>query len=283
VPQTSSPREAGASRARQILLFGRNFLKHPKMLGSLIPSSRFLVNRLLDQVDWRHARVIVEYGPGVGTITTEILRRLRPDGRLIAIETNADFVAFLRRTVADGRLHVVHGSAAEADAALGRLGLRHADYVISGIPYTTIPPDVRTRILHKTHDVLHPQGAFLVYQFTRTVLRDLERVFGHVRQDFEPRNVMPARLFYCRPNGGRRPDTRRGHGDARRADGGLRGRPERRRPGLPSPGVGAERVAAEEEQLLAATDRQLAAKDRQLPPPAPNRAVTDEKPGPDPA
>lgn len=187
-----------ASRSQQILLFGRNFIKHPKMLGSLIPSSRFLVNKVLGEVDWGRARVFLEYGPGVGTFTTEILRRMRPDAVLIALETNADFVGFLQAKIHDDRLHVVHGSAADADAALTRLKLSHADYVISGIPYTTIAPDVREVILRKTHSVLHPNGAFLVYQFTRTVLPYLQQVFGRVREGFEPLNVMPARLFFCR-------------------------------------------------------------------------------------
>ncbi|HEX2611947.1 MAG TPA: rRNA adenine N-6-methyltransferase family protein, partial [Gemmatimonadales bacterium] len=159
-----------ASRSEQLLLFGRNFLKHPKMLGSLIPSSRFLVNHLLAEVDWSRARVFLEYGPGVGTFTTEILRRMRPDAVLIAVETNSDFVRFLRGRVRDDRLHVVHGSAADADAALARLALTRADYVISGIPYTTMPPELRDLILRKTHAVLDPNGAFLVYQFTRAVL-----------------------------------------------------------------------------------------------------------------
>ena len=82
------------SRPEQFLLFGRNFIKHPKMLGSLIPSSRFLVNHVLGEVDWARARVFLEYGPGVGTFTTEILRRMRPDAVLIAMETNADFVRY---------------------------------------------------------------------------------------------------------------------------------------------------------------------------------------------
>ena len=81
-----------ASRTEQLLLFGRNFIKHPRDLGSLIPSSRFLVNHLLAQVDWPQARVFLEYGPGVGTFTTEILRRMRPDAVLVAMETNGDFV-----------------------------------------------------------------------------------------------------------------------------------------------------------------------------------------------
>src|ERR1700692_749825 len=83
-----------SSRARSghALLFARNFFRHPRMLGSIVPSSRFLIKQLLEPVDWAQARVIVEYGPGVGSITTEILRRMRPDASLIAIETNPEFV-----------------------------------------------------------------------------------------------------------------------------------------------------------------------------------------------
>jgi phospholipid N-methyltransferase len=199
-----------ASRSQQILLFGRNFIKHPKMLGSLIPSSRFLVNKVLSEVDWPGARVLLEYGPGVGTFTTEILRRMRPDAVLIALETNADFVRFLRGKIHDDRLHVVHGSAVEVDSALARLNLSHADYVVSGIPYTTIAPEAREIILRKTHSVLHPNGAFLVYQFTRTVLPYLQQVFGQVHQDFEPLNLMPARLFFCRHHADRISPERNG-------------------------------------------------------------------------
>jgi phospholipid N-methyltransferase len=74
-------------------------------------------------------------------------------------------------------------------------------------------PTLRKRILQTTHDVLQPDGTFLVYQFTRAVLPYLREVFPHVHQDFEPRNIMPARLFYCR----RSPDRRPAHGrrDAR--------------------------------------------------------------------
>jgi phospholipid N-methyltransferase len=217
------------SRSEQILLFGRNFIKHPKMLGSLIPSSRFVVNKVLGEVEWARARVFLEYGPGVGTFTTEILRRMRPDAVLIALETNADFVRFLRGKVRDERLHIVHGSAADADAALARLNLRQADYVISGIPYTTMPPEVRETILRKTHSMLHPTGAFLVYQFTRTVLPYLQQVFGLVHQDFEPLNVMPARLFFCR----HQPARANGDRNGQRVNGSGRSTPHQ--PAVPEP------------------------------------------------
>lgn len=200
-----------------LVLFSRNFIKHPRMLGSLIPSSRFLVNRLLGQVDWKRAGTIVEYGPGVGTFTGEILRRLRPDGTLVAIDTNRDFARYLSRTLRDDRLHVIEGSAADAQESLRQRGLGRADYVISGIPYSTMEPGLRDRILHATHDLLQPDGTFLVYQFTRAVLPYLRQVFPQVQQEFEPRNIMPARLFYCRRSTDRRAGRREARSRARTA------------------------------------------------------------------
>src|SRR6266852_6896686 len=108
--QTAVLRTPASSRR---FLFALNFFKSPAMLGSLIPSSRFLVNDVLNQVNWERARVIVEYGPGVGTITQEILKRMRSDGVLVAIELNQEFVTFLQEEIADPRLHAIHASACE--------------------------------------------------------------------------------------------------------------------------------------------------------------------------
>src|ERR671932_2045634 len=105
--------EKSPSTLDRAILFARNFIKHPKMLGSMIPSSRFLIDQVLRQIDWQRARVIVEYGPGVGTFTAEILQRMRQDAILIVFETNHDFVQFLRSSFDDPRLHVVSGSAAD--------------------------------------------------------------------------------------------------------------------------------------------------------------------------
>jgi phospholipid N-methyltransferase len=169
------------------------------MLGSIVPSSRFLIKQLLEPINWGRARVIVEYGPGVGGITAEVLRRLRADATLIAIEMNPDFVSYLHSTIKDRRLQVVQGSAAQVEEILRRFGYTRADYIISGIPFSTIPAALREEILRKTRDALEPGGAFLVYQFSTRVLRDLTRIFGYVGRRFELLNVLPAHLFICQP------------------------------------------------------------------------------------
>src|SRR5258705_5203082 len=108
-----SPHPKPASRASQLLLFARNFVKHPNMVGWMLPSSPFVVDSVLKQVDWEAARVIVEYGPGVGTFTTSVLERMRPDATLIALETNPEFFQFLNGSFRDPRLRLVQESAAE--------------------------------------------------------------------------------------------------------------------------------------------------------------------------
>ena len=187
------------TRREQWALFAKNFFQHPKMLGSLFPSSRFLVERLLRKIDWNEARVIVEYGPGVGSFTAEILRRMRPDALLIVIETNPDFVDFLNCSFSDTRLRVVHASAAEVKRVLGEKGLTRADFVISGIPLSTLQDREREEILRNTHQVLRPGGALLVYQFSTRALPDLRRIYSRVTRSFEPFNLLPAQIFHCAP------------------------------------------------------------------------------------
>ncbi|MBK7250962.1 MAG: methyltransferase [Gammaproteobacteria bacterium] len=199
-----------------LLLFARNFLRHPRMLGSVIPSSHFLIDSLLAPVDWERARVLVEYGPGVGGITAEVLRRMHPEARLVAIETNPDFVHYLRRSIPDPRLTILHDSAVHAQALLARLGHARADYVISGVPFSTMPAELRESILTATHEILAPEGRFLVYQFSSRVLADLRRTFGRVARRFQPFNVLPAQLFFCEPNETRTPLAARAIADDER-------------------------------------------------------------------
>lgn len=181
------------------LLFARNFVRHPTMLGSVIPSSKVLVDRLLSRIDWSRVRMAVEYGPGIGTFTAGILQRLPAEARLLTIETNGDFVDYLRRELADPRLLVEHGSAADVGEILSRHQLPPADCVVSGIPFSVMPEGLRRAILIGTRDALAPEGTFLVYQFSGKVEHDLRQIFSRVKRGYVLRNVLPAHWFDCQP------------------------------------------------------------------------------------
>ena len=180
-------------------LFARNFFKYPSMLGSIVPSSRFLVKDLMSEIDWDRARVLVEFGPGVGTITREVLRRMRSDAVLVVIELNEEFVQYLGATIRDPRLRIVHGSAAHVRRILTEQGLAPADCIISGLPYSLLPEELRKEIVAESRQALKAEGSLLVFQFSPSVLPYLKSSFSSVKLGFQLLNILPARIFHCTP------------------------------------------------------------------------------------
>jgi phospholipid N-methyltransferase len=177
--------------------FLRGFLKHPVMVGSIIPSSRLLIERMLRPVDWDNTKLFVEYGPGVGTFTRDLLQRMTPDAKLVTLDTNPDFTKYLTKSIADPRLIAVTGSAADVEQILAERGLGKADYVLSGLPFSTLPPGVGDAIAKATAKVIRPGGAFLVYQFSPKVLDFIKPHFDKIDRGFEWINVPPATLFWA--------------------------------------------------------------------------------------
>lgn len=177
-------------------IFLQGFIEHPVMVGSIIPSSRFTIARMLGPVKWDECRLFVEYGPGVGTFCRPVLDRLRRDGTLIVIDTNPLYIDYLKATITDSRFVPVLGSAADVEAIVRAHGHDHADYVLSGLPFSTLPDGVGPAIAAATHRVLRPGGAFLVYQFSAKARDYMAKHFRRIDADFELWNVLPCKLFW---------------------------------------------------------------------------------------
>jgi phospholipid N-methyltransferase len=177
--------------------FFSEFLRHPTMVGSIIPTSRQVVNAMLAPVAWDECTLFVEYGPGLGTFTHDILARLGPDAKLIAIDTNARFIDHLRENIPDPRFHAVNGSAADVQDIIAAHEHGPADFILSGLPFSTLPKGVGPAIMAATHAALRPGGAFLVYQYSRFVLPMLRVHFEHIEEDMVWRNVPPCRNFFA--------------------------------------------------------------------------------------
>ena len=178
-------------------MFLKGFLKHPVMVGSIIPSTDTLIRHMLGRVDWANTKLFVEYGPGVGTFCPHILERLAPDATYIAIDLNPDFIGYLNATISDGRFRAVLGSAADVEAIVRDSGFETADYVLSGLPFSTLPTGVGPAIASATARVLRPGGAFLVYQFRAKVRDFLTPHFTQIDQAMEYWNVPPCCLFWA--------------------------------------------------------------------------------------
>lgn len=179
----------------QWALFFRGFVENPRMVGAILPSSDRTIDKVLGFVDWRECDVFVEYGPGVGTFCAPVLARMKSDAILVVIDTNPLFIDYLKATISDGRFFPVLGSAENVEDILAAIGANKADYVISGLPFSTLPTGVGPAIMAATKRVLRTGGAFIVYQYTRSARHTMAQEFDQIDDAFEFWNVPPCKIF----------------------------------------------------------------------------------------
>ena len=187
-----------AARPAGRLGYLRQFLRSPRELGSIVPSSRFLARALVEEIDFSQARRIVELGPGTGVFTREVLRRLPDDGALLALETNATFVGLLQRELPDPRLNLANVSAERVGDEVAARGWDRVDVVISGIPYALLPRRTTAQIVRASWQALGPGGLFVGYQYSPYLWPFVRPVFGNCRMRLVLWNVPPSVVFISR-------------------------------------------------------------------------------------
>ena len=166
-----------------------------RSIGSVTPSSRYLIDRMVKASELDDAKVIVEYGPAEGVITKVILRKMRPDAKLIAVEYNEGFYAGLCERVKDPRFVPVRGDVREIDQILAAHGVTKVDRIISGVPFALFSGRERHEILTKTSSHLNPGGRFVAFGYTTHLIPMLKDYFSDVDIQFEVRNLPPSFIF----------------------------------------------------------------------------------------
>jgi phospholipid N-methyltransferase len=177
------------------LRFLRAFAANPRQVGAILPTSRAAVRDMLDMADVPGASLVVELGAGTGSQTAEILARMGPDARLLALEIDPRLARLLEERFDDPRLQVVRDS---AENLREHLGEERADVLVCALPFTSFEPGLRRRILESLPGTLAADGAALVIQYSPLIQSELRRLFPSVRRRISPVNVPPAFLFACR-------------------------------------------------------------------------------------
>lgn len=152
-----------------------------RYVASVTPSSRFAVRNICNRIDFTRDNLIIEYGPGTGNFTTDLLTRMSGKSRLIAVERNRKFYDFLSRQLRDPRLSLFNDCAGNLSRILGNNGHGCADYVVSGIPFSLISAELKQVILQSTYSALKPGGKFLAYQ---TFYQPAGHLRSHLRNRF---------------------------------------------------------------------------------------------------
>lgn len=172
------------------LTFLHRFILNPAQIGSITPSSHYLVRKMLSTPDWSRVRNVAELGAGTGVLTEELVKRLSSIGKLSVFELDTE----LREKI-EQRLQVhVYTDARQLSDLVSPHSL---DLVISSLPWTTLSPDVRLKILRGILMSLKPDGQFVAYQYSLHMLKCFRSLFKSVSVSFVLANLPPAFVYDC--------------------------------------------------------------------------------------
>jgi phospholipid N-methyltransferase len=184
--------------------FLREFLAQPMATGAIVPSSDALGKAIVRNLDLSHAKAVVEYGPGTGAFTTNLLQSLDPDARLIAIEINPRLAEMFRMEHPD--IQIFQDSVANARDICNSAGIDQVDCVVSGLPWASFPESMQREFLDEMMRVLRPGGQFVTFAYIHGLIlppgrrfsRILPRYFSSIsKSPVVWNNFPPAFVYSC--------------------------------------------------------------------------------------
>lgn len=178
---------------RERLIFLKHYLFNPRKTGSVYPSSPALGKAMVSFLKNTQESIIIELGPGTGSITKVLLKSNIDLNNFYACEISDVFAGHLRTRFPG--IHVREGDASKLTQTFEEL-VGKVDCIFSSLPLKSLPSKAVKQIIDQEYKILKPQG--IVIQFTYDLLRKqnspLLNKFKHIGSKIVPTNFPPARV-----------------------------------------------------------------------------------------
>ena len=179
---------------RESMLIFSKFLKNPRTVGAVSPSSKALAEMMVANLPKTEPVFVVELGPGTGAFTGAIVNRLGPDARFLAIDIEPDFVKKIRQRWPT--VECVCASAEDLERLVAERGIERVDHIVSGLPFASLPVAMTRQILQGIERTLKPGGTFTTFQYVHGYGMPPGRLFR--RQMSELMGAAPRRRLVLR-------------------------------------------------------------------------------------
>ncbi len=179
------------------LFFLKKFIDAPQQIGSITPSSKFLVQKMLGGLDWKYFRYVAELGTGTGVFTRYIMQHKHSQCKFLGIERDAEMRQNLQAEYPDAFWDEC------AENLCDSLRMAHfprLDCVVSGLPFAVLEESARFKIMEGVLRAMAPDGIFVAFQYSLQMNPLLRRYFGAVSVEFTMLNLPPAFIYFCRRN-----------------------------------------------------------------------------------
>lgn len=179
--------------------FVKQYIKNPKTVGAIAPSSEKLAYRMVEDIDFLSASCIVEYGPGTGVFTEKILNSKKDSTIFIVIEYNVDFYKILKdKFKYKTNFILINDSAENLKEYLDKYSIDKVDYIVSGLPFASLPHDMSKKVLSVTKEILKDKGEFRTFQYTLFKMKLFRRYFDKIKIKKVLLNLPPAYVLKCK-------------------------------------------------------------------------------------
>jgi phosphatidylethanolamine/phosphatidyl-N-methylethanolamine N-methyltransferase len=174
--------------------FLKAWLRQPKSVGSVWPTSAPMARRMAGVIDLSSRLPVLEVGPGTGTITKAILDTGLPHELLWSLEYAHEFAARLKARYP--KAHVIEGDAFELAKSLGAARPAQFDSAISALPLLNFPLQTRISFVEQVLDMLSAGRPLIQFSYgpKSPVPAGLGR-YKVKRVGMVLRNIPPAQLW----------------------------------------------------------------------------------------
>jgi phospholipid N-methyltransferase len=186
--------------------FLKAFLENPLTVGSVFPSSPAAAARIVKNIQPNENAIVLELGCGTGPFTEAIERILPSPNCYLGIELNEELVRILKEKFP--HLNVVCGDASRASEIHEKSGLGEVKYIISGLPFASLPEEVSKTVLADIDKFMSRGGCeFRTIQYATSIplqsakkfRRMMNKKYGKAhRSRLVWRNLPPTYIFTWR-------------------------------------------------------------------------------------
>jgi len=183
-----------------VLNFFGLWLRRPRSIGAIVPSSRRLAAAIADEVDFTVPGVVVELGGGTGSITRALLARAAHPDEVVVVEREASLCDLLAARFPGVR--VIRGDARNLKGLLRAAGIGPVKAIVSGLPLRSLSGRCHDAIIRAAFSVLAPGGVFVQFTYglaapVRRALVGRDGLIGR-RSRWVLANLPPAALWRYR-------------------------------------------------------------------------------------
>ena len=178
------------------LQFIKEALKNIKEVGTIFPSSKSVIKKMVGPIHFEKKLTILELGSGSGVITKELLDKLTCDSQLLCFETNKKFYQELKQ-INNDKMILINESAEKMKLYLKKFEIEKVDYIVSSVPLLTLQKKITHKILSLSTEILGERGKLIQLQYSKLLDKRLKLYYNKIDIQFTARYYLPAFIYTC--------------------------------------------------------------------------------------